>query len=285
MHVTMLLILLGSALVSWSIGRIVLPFGMTFLRHHTVIEKNYLGEDIPTGYGIVLLFAFAPAYTLIAPFFLFRLSQLGDGSLFWAVGVASLWMVLLGWLDDTLGDHRAKGFKGHLALLRQDGVFTTGLLKAIGGGGAAFAVASVTGDNGFEWIVHGFLIALTTNWINLLDLRPGRALKFYLLGAFSLFLIAWLQPYTVLFVPLMLIALATLKADLAGRLMLGDSGANLLGMQLGIFAASALPLYVSVGIVLLLFVGHVYAERHSLTELIVRISWLNKLDNWGRVKP
>lgn len=283
MNVTMVLILLGTVLISWSVGRAVLPFGMTFLRYHGVIAKNYLSDDIPTGYGIVLLFAFTFVYVFMAPLFL--LLGIGEGSLFWAAGAASLWIVLLGWLDDTLGDHSAKGFKGHFAVLKQNGVFTTGLLKAIGGGAAALAVATVTSSNGFEWIVHGLLIALMTNWLNLLDLRPGRAVKFYLLGGFALFLIAWPQPFVFLFMPLMLLATATLRDDLAGRLMLGDSGANLLGMQLGIFAAATLPVSVCIGAVLLLSAGHVYAERRSLTELIVRTSWLKKLDNWGRVKP
>lgn len=283
MNVTMVLILLGTVLISWSVGRAVLPFGMTFLRYHGVIAKNYLSDDIPTGYGIVLLFAFTFVYVFMAPLFL--LLGIGEGSLFWAAGAASLWIVLLGWLDDTLGDHSAKGFKGHFAVLKQNGVFTTGLLKAIGGGAAALAVATVTSSNGFEWIVHGLLIALMTNWLNLLDLRPGRAVKFYLLGGFALFLIAWPQPFVFLFMPLILLATATLRDDLAGRLMLGDSGANLLGMQLGIFAAATLPVSVCIGAVLLLSAGHVYAERRSLTELIVRTSWLKKLDNWGRVKP
>lgn len=283
MNVTMVLILLGTVLISWSVGRAVLPFGTTFLRYHGVIAKNYLSDDIPTGYGIVLLFAFTFVYVFMAPLFL--LLGIGEGSLFWAAGAASLWIVLLGWLDDTLGDHSAKGFKGHFAVLKQNGVFTTGLLKAIGGGAAALAVATVTSSNGFEWIVHGLLIALMTNWLNLLDLRPGRAVKFYLLGGFALFLIAWPQPFVFLFMPLILLATATLRDDLAGRLMLGDSGANLLGMQLGIFAAATLPVSVCIGAVLLLSAGHVYAERRSLTELIVRTSWLKKLDNWGRVKP
>ncbi|WP_257788051.1 hypothetical protein [Novibacillus thermophilus] len=38
-------------------------------------------------------------------------------------------------------------------------------------------------------------------------------------------------------------------------------------------------------VVFLFAAGHIYAERYSLTELINRISWLKKLDSWGRAKP
>lgn len=285
MDVKTALILLGTVLLSWSVGRVVLPFGVTFLRHHTVIAKNYLGQTIPTGYGLVFLFAFVGIYAMISPFFIFDPLKIGDESLFWAVGAASLWIVLLGWLDDTLGDHTAKGFRGHLAVLKKDGVFTTGLLKAAGGGTAALVVAAVTGDTVVEWVIHALLIALTTNWLNLLDLRPGRAVKFFLLAAGVLFVTAWPHTFVFMFLPLTLLCAATVRADLAGQLMLGDSGANLLGMQLGIFAAATLPLFACAAVVLFLLAGHVYAERHSLTELIARISWLQKLDNWGRVKP
>lgn len=285
MGVSFPLVLLGTVLLAWSVGRIVVPFGVTFLRHHTVVATNYAGDVVPTGYGLVLLFAYAAVYAFIAPFFLLDLAGYDGAHLYWTVGTASMWIVLLGWLDDTLGDHTAKGFRGHIAVLAKDGVFTTGLLKAVGGGVAAFAAARVTSSSVWEWAIDGLLIALSTNWLNLLDLRPGRAIKFYLLGAVSLFLVAWPEPFVFLFTPLMLLAAATVREDLGGRIMLGDSGANLLGMQLGIFAALALPVTVCGAVVFLFAAGHIYAERYSLTELINRISWLKKLDSWGRAKP
>lgn len=272
----------GVALFAWSLGRIIQPYGTVFLQRHAVLGNNYRGEPVPTGYGLVMIFTLAAVYVWLAPFYLTAAFRVGDGDLFIATGTASLWIVFIGWLDDTLTEYEGKGFRGHFALFIREGSVSTGLLKAIGGGAAAFAVAFVTADGVIQWAVHGLLIALTTNWLNLLDLRPGRAVKFYLFIALILIAIAWADPYLFMFLPLTALAMATLPADLSGRLMLGDSGANLLGMQLGIFAAVVLPIAASVCIVFLLLLGHVYAERHSLTELIARISWLRHLDRWGR---
>lgn len=278
-------IFLGICLLSWSIGRVMLPFGITFLQHNAIVSKNYLGHDTPNSYGVVHLSAFMGMYVLLSVFFLVDRFSIGNASLFWAVGMASSWIVLLGWLDDTLGNHEAKGFKGHLNALKREGIISTGLLKAIGGGVIAIIVAVVTSHSVLEWMIHALLIALATNWLNLLDLRPGRSAKFYLFTAAILCALAWPQPFLLLFVPLILLAAATIKADLSGHIMLGDSGANLFGMQVGILAALSLPLFACVTVVLLLLAGHVYAERRSITALITRIAWLQKLDNWGRVKP
>lgn len=278
-------ILFGTAFLSWGLGRASIPYGVTFLRRHGVIRKNYLGDDIPTGYGLVLLCTFAMVYAAISPLYVLQPLRIGEPSLFWAVGITSLWIVLWGWLDDTLGDHQTKGFRGHFTVFKHKGVVTTGLLKAIGGGAASFAVAVTTAGSLLEWFLHGLLIALSTNWLNLLDLRPGRAVKFYLPVSGILLLITWPQPFVFLFLPLIVSAAATLKVELAGHVMLGDSGANLLGMQLGIFTALTLSPIASAVTVVLLAAGHVYAERHSLTELIERISWLERFDSWGRARP
>lgn len=272
----------GVALVAWGITRMVLPIGLLFLRNAEVVAKNYRHESIPTSYGLVLLVVYMGLFVLIAPFFV-SIRGFASRELFWVVGMASLWMALLGWLDDTLPDTReAKGFAGHLRALRK-GVLTTGTLKALGGGAAAALVATVTAESFVGWIIHSLLIALMTNWLNLLDLRPGRATKFYLFLGALLLIIAWSDPALFIFFPLWVAAAASLRADLHARLMLGDSGANLLGMHLGILTALTLPLTACLFVLLILITGHLYAEHRSLTKLIARISWLHKLDSWGRL--
>lgn len=285
MTVQTLLLGTGIILLSWNIGRAVLPYGVTFLRHNQIVRQNYIGKPIPTGYGSVLLFAFITIYVMISPFFIVNSLKIGDEALFWTLGVASLWIGFLGWLDDTLGDGQAKGFKGHVRALMREGILTTGLLKALGGGLVALMTALVTSHSVTEWIVHAMIIALATNWLNLLDLRPGRAAKFFLLAAFTLCLTAWPQTFILLFLPVILLTGAALKADLSGDMMLGDSGANLIGMQLGIFTVVTLPLYGCMAVLLLLLIGHIYAERHSISRLIERTHWLQRLDDWGRVRP
>lgn len=276
------LFMLGLTLLSWSAGRLLLPLSLTFLRRRGFVSENYRTERVPTSYGIVLLAALLAIYLVLVPFVVGKIAFGGDARLFWVVTAASAWIALFGWLDDWRGNHEAKGFKGHWKKLWRERVVTTGLWKAIGGAIAAGSVAAVTSRSTLEWVVHSALIALATNWLNLLDLRPGRAAKFYLVAAAVLFAAASFQVVVALFLPLWLIVAATVKADLDGQLMLGDSGANLLGMQLGILAARVLPLPICVLLTALLAAVHVYAERHSLTALIDKVSWLRKIDEWGR---
>lgn len=274
------LLFVGTLTFAWYVGRIVLPYGAVFLKHYAVVERNFRGTPIPTSYGFVLLIAYF--FVSFVVYCTFHWLNLHIGPLFWALATVSLWVVFLGWLDDTLGERQIKGFYGHFRAILKRGVVTTGLLKAVGGGGAAYAIAFLTADHWGEWFVHGTLVALSTNWLNLLDLRPGRAAKFYLLFAGLFVVLAWPNLRIVLFLPLFGLVAATLSADLRAALMLGDSGANLLGMQLGVFATAVLPVYVCFILLILFTVGHVYAERYSLTDLISQITWLRKLDQWGR---
>jgi len=106
--------------------------------------------------------------------------------------------VAFGLADDALGGGSDKGFRGHLAALRE-GRLTTGMLKLLGIGLLSFVTATSiasTMDNSDPWVAattgwtHGALlalgwlaatlvIALAANLVNLTDLRPGRALKTY----------------------------------------------------------------------------------------------------------
>jgi hypothetical protein len=77
-------------------------------------------------------------------------------------------------------------------------------------------------------------------------------------------------------------ALGTLPADLAGRSMLGDCGANSLGAGIGTAAASVLPR--SLRIVMLVGVAglNLASERVSFSAVIDRTPVLRRIDRWGR---
>ena len=92
--------------------------------------------------------------------------------------------------DDSFGSSADKGFRGHLSALFH-GRLTTGALKLFGIGLlAAFSMAPDFGSLEVpawvvtaEWVLQVLAIALTANLLNLIDLRPGRALKVYSLLA------------------------------------------------------------------------------------------------------
>ncbi|MFC4078201.1 hypothetical protein [Salinithrix halophila] len=266
--------------LSYIAGRAAIPAGREFLFTHGVHAPNYRGERIPTSFGgyLVLLLTGLSLLNFAVIRFLPLFSQsLLLASLFASVGVA-----FLGWLDDTLGSHQDRGFRGHFRSMLREGRLTTGVLKAAGGGITAAVAAVVTAGSGMEWVIHTLFIALMTNWLNLLDLRPGRCLKFYLAGGILLYIVGFFAPNTPVFVPLLGLAAAIFRLDLAGRLMLGDSGANLLGLQLGMWAAVVLPFWLTGVLTILLGIGHYLSETVSLTRIIESNRWLSYLDGLGR---
>ena len=102
--------------------------------------------------------------------------------------VAALGGGLAGYIDDVdQGAHDggkvAKGLKGHLGALAH-GQVTTGVIKIAGIGASALAASALVGSKATsvsgkaaDLALNTVLIAGTANLANLLDLRPGRALK------------------------------------------------------------------------------------------------------------
>lgn len=152
-----------------------------------------------------------------------------------ATAVACGGLGLAGLIDDVAGEKGGaggpRGLAGHLGALRRRRL-TTGMVKvaagALSGMGAAAALS--------EWrplgvIEGGAVIALAANLGNLLDRAPGRTTKVALAAAAALVATNRLPAGPAFAVGA---AAATLRADLAEKVMLGDTGANLAGAALGV---------------------------------------------------
>ena len=109
----------------------------------------------------------------------------GDARTRAAVALATASAGTFGLVDDLAEDttSRTKGLRGHLGALAQ-GRVTTGALKILGISGVSLVAAAIgtrrTGGAFGHLVdvgVNGALMAGTANLLNLLDLRPGRALK------------------------------------------------------------------------------------------------------------
>ncbi|GHG53660.1 hypothetical protein GCM10011331_19370 [Flavimobilis marinus] len=186
--------------------------------------------------------------------------------------------------DDLHEDTKVKGLRGHLGALRE-GTVTTGALKVAGIGASAFVAAVLlTRGRGparaADVVVNTGLIAGTANLLNLLDLRPGRALKAGSAVAAALVLggpgVARGAGCAVLGA-----AAAAAPADLAERDMLGDSGANALGAVLGAGLSTAprpVRLLALTGVVGLTLAS----ERVSFSRVIEQTPALRRIDSWGR---
>ena len=219
--------------------------------------------------------------------------------------VASLGGGLAGYIDDVdQGAHDggkvAKGLKGHLGALAH-GQVTTGVIKIAGIGASALAASALVGSKATsvggkvaDLALNTVLIAGTANLANLLDLRPGRALKATVLVAtpLSYFSCAAAKPEAsasgasaqrLLASGLNAAAITALVEDLQETTMLGDTGANAAGALLGTSLAAndswKLRLGTALGVVGLILAS----EKVSFSKVIAANPALNWLDQlWRR---
>ncbi|MGP9539859.1 hypothetical protein ACT3SP_17855 [Brachybacterium sp. AOP43-C2-M15] len=201
----------------------------------------------------------------------------------------------LGLADDLLeprqrraGRPVSKGLRGHLGALREHHL-TTGAAKALGI--PLLAVLGTAGAppprGGAMVVADAALVAGCANLANLLDLRPGRALKALLPPAAALAL----APAggergadgRLLAVAALLPALLALPADLRERGMLGDAGANVLGAALGGAAVRRLPVPARLPLLAAVVVLTLVSEKVSFSAVIDRTAALRALDRLGRL--
>jgi hypothetical protein len=172
-------------------------------------------------------------------------------------------VTLLGFLDDAWGGDE-RGFSAHLragtttGVLKLAGIPLVGLLRTRSVSGALF-------------------FALSANFLNQLDTRPGRCLKTFLLGSFLL------RKSTA--GGAVRLAVLLLPYDLRERVMLGDAGSNALGAVLGLKSVGCLhgwrrwtAIGTLAGLTLL-------GERTSLGALVERTPGLRQVDQLGRSGP
>jgi hypothetical protein len=142
-------------------------------------------------------------------------------------------------------------------------------------------MSSLPLSNG-RWLLAAAVLVLATNALNLLDLRPGRSTKaFVLLGAGLAIGSANPRPLWALG----LFAGPALIAgfyDLRERAMLGDTGANLLGALAGLWLVLTLSGTGQLVALALLAALTVYGELRSISKLVERTPGLRQLDSWGR---
>ncbi|GAA2512616.1 hypothetical protein GCM10010393_51910 [Streptomyces gobitricini] len=148
-----------------------------------------------------------------------------------AAAVAGLVAGACGAYDDVNGDHR-RGFRAHLGALR-DGEVTSGAVKLFGIGAAGLVAGALLKERPVDKALAGVVIAGTAHLVNLVDVRPGRAVLTVLAAG-----LPGLRRGSLAAAP-MGAAAAVAAADLGERTMLGDTGAHALGAVLGTAFAAA----------------------------------------------
>lgn len=268
---------------------------------------NYRGIRVSYGLGVVwlvwgvcaLLGGFAAALE-------YSFAALG---LLTVAGLLATVAFGFGLVDDAYGSGDARGFKGHLAALAR-GRLTTGGMKLVGVGAASLGAGFIVKDYA-QWghgpgvagasLVAGVAIALTANLVNLMDLRPGRALKCYALLAaagWGAVTFVWMPFATrgaataparnlvdVVGLALFLAGplLAVWRYDLREVGMLGDAGANPMGAVAGLFIVCGLPLWGLIAYAIVMLVLNLASERVSFSRVIDSSAPLRWLDGLGRL--
>ena len=267
----------------------MIPLFKSMLVNGNVIRPNYKNEMIPVGMGIVFL-----------PMIIINSIILGFVTLnnIWFVSSSNynlniVWLSCLalyifsmmamffaGALDDLIGNRNVSGLKGHFKSLFK-GELTTGGFKALFGGFVGLVVSVCISSSIVDIIVNTLIIALSTNLMNLFDLRPGRAIKAYLVIMIPIYIT--LTGYTKVF-PLLILpnVLAYFNTDLKARGMMGDTGSNVLGISIGVLMALGYGIKVRLAWLVFLILMHLITEKFSLTKIIEKNRVLKFIDNLGR---
>jgi UDP-N-acetylmuramyl pentapeptide phosphotransferase/UDP-N-acetylglucosamine-1-phosphate transferase len=263
--------------------RLLLLVAPDLLRAPILETENFRGRRIPTAGGLIVVLG-----VLLVEGARVGLGAIGVGrrpglDLARAlVLLAVLGFGLLGLLDDVFASGDARGFAGHgRALL--EGRVTTGLLKLLGGGALALALAAAPGPEArLHVVADAALIALAANLGNLLDRAPGRALKCGVVAWIPLLVVAGGDGLGLALAAAMGAFAALFPDDLGEHLMLGDAGANALGGVLGLAVVLEVGWHARLVVLAVLLALNVVSEWVSFSRVIARVGVLRALDDLGR---
>lgn len=268
---TIMLFCIGIAITLLSI-----PMISKMLENSGMIRENYRGDMIPVGLGLV----FIPTLVINSIILIYSNIVPEKIIMIYMLLFASIAMSFVGIIDDSLGNRGVTGLIGHFKALFK-GSLTTGAFKALLGGFVGLTLAVTLSKSIPNIIVATLVVALSTNMMNLFDLRPGRAIKAYVILAIIIFLASakFNREVMMLIVPAVL---AYFYFDLRALTMMGDAGSNVLGVSIGVFIVSSFDLPVQLVSLVLLVAIHVLTEKFSLTKIIENNKFLNYVDRLGR---
>lgn len=263
-------------ILGYGVVKLIYPLFERFLADISSIQVNYQGRKILTGTGLLVYFA---CFSIGGYQWLFS-TETNRELLPWIL-LGSTIASFAGWLDDQHGEQQIKGLRGHVAAFWRQGRLTTGFLKAVVLTIAGGFVVLPLSQGFWHWFFQTILLILSVNTLNLLDVRPGRAVKVFLFSFLAMAPFSIWQQWEI-WMPYLGAVLAVSRFDLQARSMLGDTGSNLLGMVLGLWLLTTQPEWVKV-FFLFLFVGlHSLAEVGSISHVIERVPFLRWVDGWGR---
>jgi UDP-N-acetylmuramyl pentapeptide phosphotransferase/UDP-N-acetylglucosamine-1-phosphate transferase len=264
--------------------RLLVIGGRDVLEAPVLQRRNFRNRTLPTAAGLFVVIAALVIEAGRGTLGAFGLGDEPGGNIARPLVLfACLGFGLLGLIDDLLGTEGDRGFRGHLRALTQ-GRVTTGAIKIFGGAAVALVLAAnVSYVSGRRLLADAVLIALAANLANLLDRAPGRAIKVGLLAWIPIAFVAGGDAVGIAIAPVIGAFCGLLGDDLREHLMLGDTGANVLGAVLGLAVVLDVGRgprnFVLLGLVLLT----IAAEMISFSTVIDRVPILKRFDQIGRL--
>ncbi len=263
-------------------------------------RTNYRNHELSTAGGLVIVCAVLLVESCRIVLGAYGVGQpLVQNGLRLPILLGVIGFSLLGLIDDLGASGLSRGFRGHLSSIVH-GRPSTGALKLVGGACMALIVASRFNGELVElslvstfqekvsnvgWLLfNAALIALGANVGNLFDRAPGRTIKISTLCFIGIALGAVVAGDWMPLAPLAVVigaSLGLLIDDLREHMMLGDTGANVLGAVLatGVVASASTTVRVLVMILVLGLNGA--AELVSFSRLIERTRPLRAADRAG----
>jgi UDP-N-acetylmuramyl pentapeptide phosphotransferase/UDP-N-acetylglucosamine-1-phosphate transferase len=255
------------------------PLVLRRLAEAGITRENYRGRLLPVPLGLVIVPAALVA--LVPVTLLARLTDLDiypDNLGFAIVFVPGI--ALLGLIDDMLSGS-GRGWRGHGRDVLS-GTLSTGLLKAAGTLGLALLVSSSLPGSDADFLLAAAVLVLATNTFNLLDLRPGRSVKAFILLGIGLSIttqnseaLAGLGIFTG---PVLVAGFF----DLREKAMLGDTGSNAIGALAGLWIVLTLDTDGQIVALAILLAVNLFGEFRSISNVIEKAPGLRHLDSLGR---
>lgn len=271
--------------VGFVAARLVVIASRDLLAAPVLDRENFRGRRLPTGAGLVVMLALLtveagragigalgvgrePGLTIERSLILFAVFGFG----------------FLGLLDDLLATGASQGFRGHIAAALR-GRLTTGFVKLAGGGMVAVVLVATPGfADGRRLVLDAVLVALCANLANLFDRAPGRVIKVSLIAYVPLAVALGGGAVGIAVAPVVGATAALLPDDLRERLMLGDTGANVIGAALGLGVVLGVDSAFARGMVLVVVAAlNVVSEFVSFSSVITRVAPLRLIDRLGRL--
>lgn len=257
------------------------------------LSTNYRGHTVPTAGGLVLVLVVVSAEairTIVAA------AGVGDRSISGErlyVLLGTLGFGLLGLLDDLGESGGTQGLRGH-ARAAARGETTTGALKLAGGvalsfclAGAAVPVSEGAAGRLVDLFVAAIVVAAAANLANLFDRGPGRTAKLSTIAFVVLIGAAVLHDEERSLVAVVLVAgglLGIAYDDLHERVMLGDTGANVVGAMAGLGLVMTTSTRTQAIWAVLLVSANLASELISFSRLFESVGVLRAFDQMGTLR-